>query len=95
MVAAGFLPYTVEYDKDIFFSPRLFCSVLEMSMANWRDEMQHLGLDLCDGGRSLLDLRFAENILILGTDYYLIGVILGKLVKNPCRCGITLVCTEN
>ena len=45
-------------------SPRLFCSVLEMSMANRRDEMEHLGLDLRDGGRSLLDLRFADDILI-------------------------------
>ena len=56
-------------------SPRLFCSVLEMSMANWRDEMEHLGLDLCDGGRSLLDLRFADDILIFGTNYHVIGVL--------------------
>ena len=69
MVAAGLLPYTVEYDKDL--SQRLFCSVLEKSMANWCDEMQHLGLDLCDGGRSLLVLRFADAILIFGTaDYH-------------------------
>ena len=30
-------------------SPRLFCSALEMSMANWPDEMEQLGLDLRDG----------------------------------------------
>ena len=53
----------------------LFCSVLEMSMANWRDEMEHLGLDLRDGGRSLLDLRFADDILIFGADYHVIGVL--------------------
>ena len=71
-------------------SPRLFCSVLEMSMASWRDEMEHLGLDLCDGGRSLLDLRFADDMLIFGTDYHVIGVLLGKLVENLAAVGLQL-----
>ena len=71
-------------------SPRLFCSVLEMSMANWRDEMEHLGLDLRDGGRSLLDLRFADDILIFGTDYHVIGVLLDKLVENLAAVGLQL-----
>ena len=44
---------------------KLFCSVLEVSMANWRDEIKHLGLDLRDGGRSLLDFRFEDDIFIL------------------------------
>ena len=47
-------------------------------MANWRDEMEHLGLDLRDGGRSLLDLKFADDISIFGTDYHVIGVLLKK-----------------
>ena len=42
----------------------VLCSVLEMWMADWRDEMEHLGLDLRDGGRTLLDLRFADDIFI-------------------------------
>ena len=71
-------------------SPRLFCSVLEMSMANWRDEMEHLGLDLCDGGRSLLDLRFADDILIFGPNYHVIGVLLDKLVENLAAVGLQL-----
>ena len=71
-------------------SPRLFCSVLEMSMGNWRDEMKHLDLDLCDGGRSLLDLRFADDILIFGTDYHVIGVLLDKLVENLTTVGLQL-----
>ena len=70
--------------------PRLFCSVLEMSMANWRDEMERLGLDLRDGGRSLLDLRFADDILIFGTDYHVIGVLLDKLVENLAAVGLQL-----
>ena len=51
-------------------------------MANWHDEMEHLGLNLGDGGRSLLDLRFADDILIFGADYHVIGVLLDKLVEN-------------
>ena len=71
-------------------SPRLFCSVLEMSMANWRDEMEHLGLNLGDGGRSLLDLRFADDILIFGADYHVVGILLDKLVENLAAVGLQL-----
>ena len=71
-------------------SPRLFCSVLEMSMANWRDEMEHLGLNLGDGGRSLLDLRFADDILIFVADYHVVGVLLDKLVENLAAVGLQL-----
>ena len=31
-------------------------------MANWRDEMEHLGLDLRDGGRSLLDFEVCRRL---------------------------------
>ena len=51
-------------------------------MANWRGEMRHLGLDLCGGGQSLLDLRSADDILLSGTDYHVIAVLLTKLVEN-------------
>ena len=48
------------------FSSMMIRLVLEMLMANWRggkkNEMRHLGLDLRDGGRSLLDSRFADDI---------------------------------
>ena len=59
-------------------------------MANWRDEMEHLGLDLCDGGRSLLDLRFGDDIFIFGTDYHVISVLLGNLVENIAALGLHL-----
>ena len=72
------------------FSPRLFCSVLEMSMANRRDEMEHLGLDLRDGGRSLLDSRLANDVLIFRTNYDVIGVLLGELVENLAAMGLQL-----
>ena len=50
----------------------------------------HLGIDLCDGGRSLLDLRFADDILIFGTDYHVIGALLDKLVENLAAVGLQL-----
>ena len=59
-------------------------------MANWRGEMQHLGGDLCGGGQSLLDLRFADDILLFGTDYHVIGVLVRKLVENLAARGLQL-----
>ena len=57
-------------------------SVLEMSLANWRNEMEHLSLDLRDGGRSLLDLRFADDTMLFGTNCHVIGVPLSKVLLN-------------
>ena len=37
-------------------------------MANWRDDMEHLGLDLRDGRQSLLDSRLVDDILLFGTN---------------------------
>ena len=70
MVAAGLLIYTVGVRQGCVLSPGCFVRCWKCPMANWRDEMEHLGLDLRDGGRSLLDLRFADDILIFGTDYH-------------------------
>ena len=59
-------------------------------MATWLDAMEHLGLDLRDGGRSLLDLRFADDILIFGTDYHVNGVLFDKFVENLAAVGLQL-----
>lgn len=51
-------------------------TVSEMSMANWCDEMEHLGLDLGDGGDhcwTMLDLKFANDIFLFGTDHNFVG----------------------
>ena len=45
-------------------SPRLFCSVLQLAMEEWRCDVSHNGLDLGDGGPPLSDLRFADDILL-------------------------------
>ena len=47
-------------------SPRLFCAALEEAMKSWRVKVETLGygVDLQDGGRCLLDLRFADDVLL-------------------------------
>ena len=45
-------------------SPRLFCSVLQHAMCKWRSQHLNSGLDLHDGLANLLDLRFADDILL-------------------------------
>ena len=71
-------------------SPRLFSSVLEMAMACWRASVEDLGLDLRAGGPALLDFRFADDILIFGTSYHVIGTLLDKLVENLAAVGLQL-----
>ena len=85
------------HQEKLLLFENLGYSVLEMSLANWRNEMEHLGLDLRDGGRSLLDLRFADDTMLFGTNCHVIGVPLSKLVEKKifCRGGITVECGEN
>ena len=45
-------------------SPRLFCSVLQLAMEDWRCDVSNNGLDLGNRGPPLLDLRFADDILL-------------------------------
>lgn len=45
-------------------STRLFCWVLEWAMNSWKDLVGTAGFDLGDGLRQLLDLRFADDILL-------------------------------
>ena len=48
-------------------SPRLFSCVLEVALKKWREQLQDGGLDFGDGGIPLLDLRFADDILLFAT----------------------------
>ena len=44
-------------------SPRLFSCVLEVALGCWRRKVGNAGVDFQDGMRTLLDLRFADDIL--------------------------------
>ena len=45
-------------------SPRLFLCVLEVALGCWRRGVRNAGVDFPDGMRTLLDLRFTDDILL-------------------------------
>ena len=48
-------------------SPRLCSCVLEEALRKWREQLQDGALDFGDGGIPLLDLQFADDILLFAT----------------------------
>ena len=71
-------------------SPRLFCSVLQLAMGRWRSQVEHLGLNLGDGMSHLLDLRFADDILLFGESAQAVGSMLDALVACLEQVGLKL-----
>ena len=71
-------------------SPRLFCSVLQMAMASWRAENPSGGFDLGDGRRALLDLRFADDILLFAKSSSELASLLDSLILSFSRVGLQL-----
>ena len=59
-------------------------------MGVWRGTVGRLGLDLGDGGPTLLDLRFADDILIFATTYIGAGLLLDELVTCLSQVGLIL-----
>ena len=45
-------------------SPSLFCGALELAMSGWRLANPHGGINFADAMLRLLDLRFADDILV-------------------------------
>ena len=48
-------------------SPRLFACVLQWALRSWRARAEHYGLNFGDGMAPLLDLRFADDLLLFAT----------------------------
>ena len=59
-------------------------------MGMWRRTVGRFGLDLGDGGPTLLDLRFADDILIFATTYIDAGLLLDELVACLSQVGLVL-----
>ena len=71
-------------------SPRLFCSVLQLAMEEWRCDVSQNGLDLGNGGPPLLDPRFANDILLFARSAEQLGYMLDKLVTSLGNVGLKL-----
>ena len=71
-------------------SPRLFCCVLQWALRKWRENSNNTGLDLGDGLQNLLDLRYADDILLFGTSANEVCQNLDQLVKGLAEVGLIL-----
>ena len=71
-------------------SLRLFSAVLEMALSSWRAKMEAEGLSLGDGLKPLLDLRFADDILVFFTTLDKACLLLDELVASLAEVGLTL-----
>ena len=71
-------------------SPRLFCLVLEWALDKWRMRVRTEGIDLENGGDLLLDLRFADDILVFATSSQQAAYLLDELVVALADVGLIL-----
>ena len=71
-------------------SPRLFCAVLEFAMRKWRHAAGQAGIDLMDGGPNLLDLRFADDIIICARSRHELGQLVDSLTIHLEQVGLLL-----
>ena len=71
-------------------SPRLFSAVLQWALQQWRTEIGHAGFDLGDNLGNLVDLRFADDILLFANSGPEVAEILDKFVKAVGKVGLRL-----
>ena len=71
-------------------SPRLFCAVLQFAMRKWRMKVGDLGFDLSDGMPHLIDLRFADDILLFARSAMEVRKLLDSLVAELSEVGLLL-----
>ena len=76
-------------------SPRLFCAVLEFAMRKWRHAAGQAGIDLMDGGPNLLDLRFADDIIICARSRHELGQLVDSLTIHLEQVGLLLNADKN
>ena len=71
-------------------SPGLFSCVLEVAVTKWPEQLQDGGLDFGDGGIPLLDLRFADDILLFATSSVEAARMVDALVTCLKEVGLAL-----
>ena len=83
-------PITGGVRQGCVLSPRLFCAVLEFAMRKWRHAVGQAGIDLMDGGPNLLNLRFADDILIFARSRQEAGHLIDSLMIHLEQVGLLL-----
>ena len=71
-------------------SPRLFCGALELAMSEWRAANPLGGIDVGDDMVRLLDLRFADDVLIFANTKEEAQNLLDSLVRHLAAAGLML-----
>ena len=79
--------------KGCVLSPRLFCAVLLFAMRKWRLKVGDLGFDLWDGMPHLIDLRFADDILLFARSALEVGKLWDSLVAELSE--VDLLCNAD
>ena len=62
-------PITSGVRQGCVLSPRIFSAVLQWAMKGWKRDVPLKGFDFGDGQPALLDLRFADDILLFAKSY--------------------------
>ena len=75
-------------------SPRLFCAVLQVALANWRARVEHRGVDMNDGPPRLLDLRFADDLLLFASTSTDASYFLDEICAALRAVGLVLNVTK-
>ena len=76
-------------------SPRLFCAALELAMSEWRAANPQGGIDLGDDMVRLVDLRFADDVLIFANTKEEAQNLLDSLVRHLAAAGLMLNTSKN
>ena len=71
-------------------SPRLFSSVLEIALGCWRPKIGNAGMETQDGMHTLLDLKFADDILLFAKTFEETKILLDELVTCLPEVGLHL-----
>ena len=71
-------------------SPILFCAAMEFAMRKWKLRVGHAGWDLGDNMPNLLEVRFADDLLLFGKSSQEIADFVDVLVEELGRVGLVL-----
>ena len=78
-------PISAGVRQGCVLSPHLFTAVLECAMRSWRFHLTGFGIDLTDGQKSLIDLRFAGDVLLFAKSSEEATELLDELISHrPC-----------